>query len=239
MVGAHKLAGTYNRTVDRYIALTNFARDIFIESGLPGERIAVKPNFARDRGAPVAERERRGFLYVGRLSAEKGCMLLADAARRMKSGPTLTVVGDGPLRPDMERAAAECPNLVLAGSCTPDDVYEQMRSALAVVIPSLCYEMFPVVAAEAFAAGAPVVASAHGGLTSIVSDDRTGKLVTPGHATALARALDELHASPDEAARMGVAARQRYEAEYSPSANYRQLSAIYDEVIAKTVARSA
>jgi len=166
-------------------------------------------------------------------------MLLADAVRQMQSGATVTVVGDGPLRDDMARAASELPNLVLAGSCPPDEVHARMRSAQAVVIPSLCYEMFPVVAAEAFGAGTPVVASAHGGLTSIVEAGRTGQLFMPGDATALARSLDELHASPGETARMGCAARERYEAEYSPSANYRQLSAIYDDVIDSSLARSA
>jgi glycosyltransferase involved in cell wall biosynthesis len=239
MVGVHKAAGTYSRVVDRYIALTDFARGRFVDAGLPAARIAVKPNFARDRGAPHATVAREGFLYVGRLSAEKGCMLLVEAARRMKTGATVTVVGDGPLREDMARAARDVPNLVLVGSCPPDDVHARMRSAQAVVIPSLCYEMFPVVAAEAFGAGTPVVASAHGGLTSIVEDGGTGRLFTPGDATALAQALDELAASPHMMQRMGFSARQRYEAEYSPSANYWQLRAIYEDVIASSVARSA
>ena len=239
MVGVHKIAGTYSRKVDRYIALTEFARSRFIDAGLPAGRIAVKPNFARDRGAPGITGERNGFLYVGRLSAEKGCLLLVEAARRMKSGAAVTVVGDGPLRDEMARAANELPNLILAGSCPPDDVHARMLSAQAVVIPSLCYEMFPVVAAEAFGAGAPVVASAHGGLTSIVDEGRTGRLVSPGDATALARTLDDLHAAPRETTRMGAAARQRFEAEYSPNANYRQLSAIYDDVIDARMARSA
>ena len=239
MVGIHRAVGTYARTVDRYIALTEFARGRFIASGLPAQRIAVKPNFARDRGAPAPGGPRAGFLYVGRLSAEKGCMLLVDAARLMESAATITVVGDGPLREEMARAASDVPNLVLAGSCPPDDVHARMLSARAVVIPSLCYEMFPVVAAEAFGAGVPVVASAHGGLTSIVDEGRSGRLFTPGDAAALARTLDELHAAPLEAARMGAAARQTYEAQYSPSANYRQLSAIYGDVIASRMARSA
>lgn len=166
-------------------------------------------------------------------------MLLVEAVRQMKSGATVTVVGDGPLREDMARAAIELPNLVLAGSCPPDEVHARMRSAQAVVIPSLCYEMFPVVVAEAFGAGAPVLASAHGGLTSIVDAGRTGQLFTPGDATALARCLDELQASPEETAQMGLAAREDYEAEYSPSANYTQLSALYDDVIDSSVARSA
>jgi len=113
-----------------------------------------------------------------------------------------------------------------------------MCAARAVVIPSTCYEMFPVVAAEAFAAGTPVVASAHGGLKSIVEDGHTGRLFTPGDAAALASTLDALHADSSAVA-MGVAARRRYETAYSPSANYQQLNAIYDSVIGAGAVRSA
>jgi glycosyltransferase involved in cell wall biosynthesis len=239
MVGLHKIGGTYAHAVDRFIALTEFARQRFAASGLPAGRIAVKPNFARDRGTAGGGTAREGFLYVGRLSEEKGCTLLADAVRQMKSGATVTVVGDGPLREEMARAASELSNLVLAGSCLPHEVHERMCTARAVVIPSLCYEMFPVAAAEAFGAGAPVVASAHGGLTSIVEDGHTGRLFPPGDAAALARTLDDMHAAPREAAQMGAAARQSYETRYSPSANYRQLRAIYDDVIAARMVRSA
>ena len=238
MVGVHRIAGTYERMVDRYIALTNFARDRFIESGLPAARIAVKPNFARDRGTPTGSFARSGFLYVGRLSAEKGCMLLVEAARLMRSPATITIVGDGPLRGDVERAAAENPRLIVTGALAANDVHERMLDAQAVVIPSLCYEMFPVVAAEAFSAGAPVVASGHGGLMSIVEDGHNGMLVTPGDAAALARALDSLHDAPNAAMRMGTAARERYEAAYSPPANYERLQAIYADAIAAAAARS-
>ena len=239
MIGVHKVVRTYARMVDRYIALTEFARERFVDSGIPADRIAVKPNFARDRGPGDAARSRDGFLFVGRLSAEKGCMLLVEAARLMKSGATVTVVGDGPLRGELELAAAGVSNLMFAGSCAPGDVHVRMRAARAVVIPSTCYEMFPVVAAEAFAASTPVVASAHGGLTSIVEEGRTGRLFLPGNAAALAQVLDELHEAPENAARMGVAARSRYEAAYSPAANYAELSAIYDDVLGSRVARSA
>lgn len=239
MVGLHRIAGTYARTVDRYIALTEFARSRFVDAGLPPNRITVKSNFASDRGVPNGEARRSGFLYVGRLSAEKGCMVLLEAARRMKCAATVTFVGDGPLREDILRIAADIPRVVLAGSCVPDDVHRRMQAAQAVVIPSLCYEMFPVVAAEAYAAGAPVIASAHGGLTSIVDDGRTGMLVAPNDPDALARALDSLSAAEDAAARMGIAARARYEREYSPAANYEQLQSIYDSVLRPKMARSA
>jgi glycosyltransferase involved in cell wall biosynthesis len=239
MIGAHKMIRTYTRAVDCFIALTEFARARFIASGLPAHRTVVKPNFARDRGTSIADSTRSGFLYVGRLSEEKGIALLIEAARLMTSDATITIVGDGPLRDVVERAAAEIPRLRFVGACTADAVHAHKSAATAVVIPSLCYEMFPVVAAEAFGAGTPVIASAHGALTSIVEDGVTGRLFTSGDATALARALDALTTTPELARRIGAGARARYDREFSPVANYAQLSSIYESVLAARLVRLA
>lgn len=238
MVALHRRAGTYANAVDRYIALTDFARDRFVAAGIPADRIDVKPNFAPDpfRESAAAEPPREGFLYVGRLSAEKGPLWLADAASRMGSEATVTIVGDGPLRGEIEAAGGANARLRVFGSRSRSDVQHLMRHATAVVIPSLCFEMFPVVAAEAFAAGCPVIASDHGGLASIVTEGVTGRLVPPGDAPALAAALDRLGSEPGEAARMGQRARRRYEEAYSPDATYARLDAIYRDVLA---ARSA
>lgn len=238
MVSAHRLIGTYARAVDRFVALTDFARERFVASGLPARRIVVKPNFAPDRGAPSGAAAREGFLYVGRLSEEKGIMLLIEAARRMTSDATITIVGDGPQRAAVERAAGELPRIRYVGAAPAEVVHARMSEAAAVVIPSLCYEMFPVVAAEAFGAGTPVVASAHGGLTSIVEDGLTGRLFAPGDASALARALDAFAEEREAAVQMGNAARARYERQFSPAANYAQLSGIYAGVLGSRMADS-
>ena len=237
MVAVHKVAGTYRNLVDRYIATTEFARAQFIRAGLPADRVVVKPNLAHDRSCPTSREQRRdGFLYVGRLSEEKGILLLLEAARRMRSGATVTIVGDGPLRHAVEAAVATDTRLCYEGPLAPAEVHARMLRARALVIPSLCFENFPVVAAEAFSAGTPVVASAHGGLTSIVSDGATGRLVTPGDADAFASALDALESTAEASMRMGRAARARYEAALSPAANYAQLVQVYAEARARRAA---
>ena len=237
MVAVHKVAGTYRNMVDRYIATTEFARAQFVRAGLPADRVVVKPNLAHDRSCPTTRAQKReGFLYVGRLAEEKGILFLIEAARRMKSGAPITVVGDGPLREAVQAAAAELPRLRYEGPLPPVEVHARMLRARAVVIPSLCFENFPVVAAEAFSSGCPVVASAHGGLTSIVSEGQTGRLVTPGDAAALAATLDALHAAPEASTEMGRAARARYERELSPAANYEQLMRVYAAVRARRAA---
>src|SRR5271169_3732856 len=71
MIDTHRRRGTWLHKVDRFIALSAFARKKFIAAGFPADRIAVKPNFAVDRGTATAA-ARAGALYVGRLSSEKG-----------------------------------------------------------------------------------------------------------------------------------------------------------------------
>ena len=149
----------------------------------------------------------------------------------MRSSARVTIVGDGPLRGLVEQAAREIARITFLGPLPPDAVHQEMRASRAVIIPSLCFENFPVVAAEAYAAGRPVVASAHGGLTSIVADGETGVLVPPDDPDALASALDSVDEARSTATRMGRAARTRYEADLSPASNYAQLERIYHDAI--------
>lgn len=82
MLATHRALGTWQRKVDLYIALTEFARGKFIEGGLPAERIVVKPNFvAGDFAAKSGSGEYA--LFVGRLSEEKGPQLLVEAWRKL------------------------------------------------------------------------------------------------------------------------------------------------------------
>ncbi len=95
MLTMHRSLGTWQRCVDRYIAMTEFARAKFIAGGLPAEKIAVKPNFCSiDPG--VGQGEGGYALFVGRLSAEKGIGTLMNAWRRLGRPVPLYIAGDGP-----------------------------------------------------------------------------------------------------------------------------------------------
>ena len=96
-IALHRGLGTWTKLVDRHIALTHFAKAKFVEGGLSEERIAVKPNFVVDCGYPrsTAASVRKGALFVGRLSPEKGLLTLVRAWRKLTL--PLQVIGDGPL----------------------------------------------------------------------------------------------------------------------------------------------
>lgn len=238
MIGYHSLAGTWHRKVARFIALTDFAKAVFVASGLPQERIAVKPNFIPDPRPELGEiaTERCGAVYVGRLSAEKGIRTLIEAWKSLGDVP-LTIIGDGP-----ERAAAEAiapGNVRFAGWLDRGAVHKAMASAEMLIVPSLWFENFPVVVVEAMALGTPVIASRLGALTSIVTDRVDGRHFAAGDAVDLARIVREVLGDRVGLAALGAGARRTWETLISPGPNLTCLSGIYDSVLEGARGRAA
>jgi glycosyltransferase involved in cell wall biosynthesis len=231
MLSLHRALGTWNM-VDRFIALTEFAKQKFIEGGFPPEKISVKPNFVHPDPGPG---EGRGgyALFVGRLSPEKGLGTLLMAWERLGGKAPLKIVGDGPLAPEVQEAQKRIPGVEWLGRKAPEEVYALMGEASFLVFPSEWYEGFPKVLAEAFAKGLPVLASVLGSQGSIVDHGRTGLHFRPGDQEDLAAKVEWLLAHPNELARMRKEARAEYEAKYTAEQNYAQLMAIYHAVLSK------
>ena len=221
MLALHRALRTFERKVTRYIALTQFCRDKFIQAGLPARRIDVKPNFA-DFGLPREPRARSRMLFVGRRAVEKGIDVLAQAWPGC-ADIGLRVVGEGSAGAALESQAG----VEMLGGRSSAQVQIEMQSAAALVLPSICFENFPRTVVEAFGAGLPVIASRIGALAELVEPGKTGLLFEPGDAKDLARALRWAAAHPQQMAAMGANARARYEALYTPDINYLQLLAIY------------
>lgn len=235
MLTLHRGLGTYRSKVARYIALNEFCRGKFIEGGLPAERVVVKPNFVdwaegrpHPNHLPRGEGERKGLLFVGRLSVEKGVATLAGAMARL-SDAQLRVAGDGPEAGLLEGVAG----VTRLGSLPGDAVRKEMGRAAALVVPSIWYETFGLVIIEAFACSTPVIASRIGALADIVRDGETGLLFEPGNPRDLADKMAWALAHPEQMAAMGRNARAQYEAEFSAEVNYRRLMEIYDGVLAE------
>lgn len=227
LLTVHRGMGTWTREVDAYIALTEFARGKFVQGGLPREKIVVKPNFV---GSETEAGEGKGgyALFVGRLSQEKGIDTLLAAWERLRGEVPLKIVGDGPLAPDVARAAGRLPAVEYAGRQPKDRVLGLMRDAAALIFPSLWYEGFPMVIAESYAAGLPVFASDLGSMSSLVRHGRTGLRFRPGDPGHLADTMRWAREHPTELARMRVEARAEFEAKYTAERSYRSLLEIYD-----------
>jgi glycosyltransferase involved in cell wall biosynthesis len=228
MLAVHRGMGSWQTKVDVYIALSEFARRKFIEGGLPGDRVVVKPNFV---ASDLTPRTQPGgyVLFVGRLSEEKGPQLLLSAWHGMHTIIPLRIAGDGPLFEKLSReiGASSLAHIELVGQRTSDEVRALMRGARFLVFPSMWYEGFPMTIAEAFASGLPVVVSRLGSMAEIVQHGVTGLHFEPGAATDLAAKVEWAWNRPEELARMGRDARAEYEAKYQPSTNYELLMDIY------------
>jgi glycosyltransferase involved in cell wall biosynthesis len=223
-LGVHRRMGTF-RHVAAFLAVSEFVRDKHLEAGMDATRIRVKPNFV----APMPRREGPGrdFLYLGRLSAEKGLDRLVSRWRDMPG--RLVVVGDGPDRARLEAAAPD--TVEFRGAVPPQDVGGFLSQARALVLPSICYEGAPRTVVEAYAAGVPVVANRHGALPSVVSEGVTGLLVDPatpdGWRDALVRLGDD-----SASVRLGEGAFANWRSRYSPEQGLADLEAAYTAVTA-------
>ena len=189
---------------------------------------------ATDLFSPSSNGGRRSdrLLFVGRLNAQKGIEMLLRALAVTTSKPSLDVVGDGP---DGERLKALAGELEIAGrirwigALPQQQLTEYYRAATALVVPSV-NEGLGLVAVEAQLCETPVIAFDSGGLSDVVSNQRTGILVEDISASSLAAAIDSLLASPDRAAALGAAGRLHALATFAPESVARRYATLYRSV---------
>jgi glycosyltransferase involved in cell wall biosynthesis len=232
MLTVHRLLKTFDKYVTTYIAVSDFAAAKFIQGGLPPDKLVVKPNFiepdpGRGRGSG------NYCMFVGRLTPEKGIHTLLKAWTGAAPPPfDLEIAGDGELASEVAQAAADFPRIRWLGRLQKPELYERMKNAVALVVPSTWYEPFGVVLAEAFAMGVPVVASRIGALAALVDHGRTGLLCAPGDAEDLSSQISWLQAHPVALAHMRDEARRQFETHYAGDRNYLLLMDIYRNAIA-------
>jgi glycosyltransferase involved in cell wall biosynthesis len=225
---AHRRRGTWERLVDRFVAPSGFAKRKLAAAGIAPERIAVKPNPVPDPGPPGPPG--RGAVYAGRLSREKGVDLLLDAWRTLPGATPLAIAGDGPEAPALRARARGIAGVEFLGELPRERVAALLAGCAFAVVPSLCYEVFGLAAAEAMAAGRAVVASDAGALSELVEHGANGLLFRSGDAEGLASACRRLLDDPGLAQAFGREARARYEAELAPAHATERLLALYAEV---------
>ncbi len=232
MLSVHHLLGTWTKHVDRYIALSEFSRTKFIAAGLPEAKVVVKPNFVlHDPG--IGTHDGDYAVFIGRLSEEKGLRTLMQAWRRVNPAYLLRVIGDGPLfdhlQSEVDRHGLS--NVHLHGRLPREKSLKVLQRARCLILPSNCYENFPMTIAEAYACGTPVIASRLGAMAEIVQDGRTGLHFTAGDADDLATKVDWVWGHADDTCRMASRARAEFETKYTAQGNYGMLMAIYESVV--------
>jgi glycosyltransferase involved in cell wall biosynthesis len=230
MLATHNYMHTWSKAVSAYIALSNFARDKFIQGGFPAEKILVKPNFLKtDPG--VGDGSGNYALFVGRLTPEKGISTLLEAWREIGTKLPLQIAGDGPMAPEVERADREIEGVTWLKWLPREEVLERMKNASVLILTSTWFEPFGLILAEAFAVGLPVIASNLGSMSTMVEHERTGLHFSAGNAKSLVEAVGWWSAHPAEAALMRGRVRLEYETKYTAERNYSQIMNIYELVL--------
>lgn len=232
MLGTHRALDTWNEKVDAYIALTEFARQKFIQGGLPAERIAVKPNFLDPDPGP-RQGPGEGAVFVGRLSEQKGLLTLLEAWRRVPSEFPLRIIGEGPLLKELQvrKTGWALTNVKIEGRLPREETIAAIRRAQFLIFPSQWYECFPLTLIEAFACGVPVIASQLGAMAELVDDGRTGMLFRAGESKDLAEKIAWARCHARETDAMARACREVFLAKYTADKNFDQLMAIYNAIM--------
>ncbi|MFT3949350.1 MAG: glycosyltransferase family 4 protein [Agriterribacter sp.] len=175
----HRRINTWNK-VSKYIVLSEPSKELFIKSRLnvqPG-KFVVKPNFVQPFTGEAIKKKDGYFLFVGRLSEEKGIGVLLGAFRN--SSNKLQIAGSGPWLAEVESACNENNNISYLGSLTKQQVEEHMMKATALIFPSIWHETFGLVIIEAFSLGLPVIASNIGAAKTLVQHGYNGRHFIPG-----------------------------------------------------------
>ena len=170
----HNKIGTWNM-ISYYFTLSAFAKNILIESqiDISNNKFIVKPNFCNVATESINKKVFEDyFIYVGRLSAEKGVIPLIKAFSKMNH--RIKIYGDGPLRKEVEAYANLYRNIEYMGFKDKDFLNEEVKKANALIVPSICYEGMPMGILEAFSLGTPVLCSNIGVMSQMITPMKTG-----------------------------------------------------------------
>lgn len=240
MLCAHRALGTFEQVVDTYSAPSRFCQEQAAATGIPREKITMRPNFLLHD--PGARRSSDNFaVFVGRLCAEKGVWQLLRAWQRLRRMP-LVMVGDGPLRREAERFVMQnsMGQVSFLGALSAIDTQAILKAARFLVFPSVAYETFGMAALEAAACGVATLGSRLGAIPELVEAGRTGLLFDPQDPDELAEKAEWAWSHPVSINEMGKAARKRYLSHHTAEQGYESLMRIYRSLnVRGEVGRSA
>lgn len=226
-------------SVDRFLFPSEFAQEQHRAAGID-RPMTVLPHFVPDVAAPEGPAESDEpaeapyFLYVGRLEKLKGVQDLMPLFRQ-RPGMRLKVVGSGDYRATLEQLAAGLDNVEFLGQVHPDQLARIYRNALAVLVPSICYEVFNLIPVEAFAHGTPAIVRDLGATPELVA--RSGAGFTFRTLDACGDAMERLTADHDLRETLGRRGRDAYQRYWTEQAHLDAYLEIVDGMLADRNAR--
>jgi glycosyltransferase involved in cell wall biosynthesis len=217
------------RLIDRFLAPSRFVRDKHRALGMTLPT-TVLPYFLPDRsphrsGDP-SPHPRPYFLFVGRLERIKGVDTILPQFRRADAAD-LVVAGEGSELPALRAAAAGMPNVTFLGAQPYERLRSLYRHAIALIVPSVCYEVFPMVILEALAEATPVIARNLAGAAEAVSDSHGGLLFDDD--AGLRAAMDRMRADSELRQALGTSGHRVFLDRWTSDAHLRGYLAVVEE----------
>jgi glycosyltransferase involved in cell wall biosynthesis len=219
--------------IDRFVTPSKFLKGKLVEGGFEPERITWIPNFV-DLDSFGGGPEGDYFLYMGRLSFDKGLDTLIRAVAGLERGE-LWIAGEGPHREHLQRLTLDLgtERVKFIGYRDHAEIGRILVKAQFVVLPSRSYENLPFSIMEAFASGKPVIASNVGGIPEMVDDGVNGFLFQIGDTVALTDRIRRLIHDPALRREMGQRGREKAEEIYNRNRHYERIMEVYGEVTGK------
>jgi glycosyltransferase involved in cell wall biosynthesis len=236
MISLHRRLATWQKRVDAFIALTAFQAEKLIAAGLPDDKLHIKPHFYASPPSPLPWDARNGsVIFIGRLGEEKGLKYLIQGwALWGADSPNLEIVGDGPLMNELVNMVAAMglgAKILFSGQLPFAEVQQKLARSRLLVMPSVCFEGFPMAIREAFSLGVPTAVSNLGSMPCIVNDGQDGVVFRPADAEDLLEKVRSLWNNQDQLAKMASNARAEFEQKYTEEINHSLLMRIYNIAI--------
>lgn len=213
-----RITGAYRRNVSAFACITDFQRQKLVQAGYDANKITVIPNSIE---APNNYEKIDGeyVAYIGRLSYEKGYDILVEVARR---NPHIKFRFAGATRSQNDKLTSD--NVDFVGYLQKVELQEFIKHAKFVVMPSRCYEGFPMAILEAAQYGKPTIGPDHGGFSEIIGrgDIAIGRLFRPGDIDDMEQQVVALWNNNQETAELGRKAFEKLHRKYSSEVVYRQ-----------------
>ncbi len=232
MIEYHRKQKTWQNLPSAFIALSEFSKQMFVDGGLPKERIFIKPNFIEDplnngSGLKIQEKKENMFLFVGRISTEKGIQDLIECWIQNKIKAKLVIAGDGPLRSKLEDKSKANPSVQWLGQISREEILQKLSVAKAMLFPTKCYEGQPLIILEALSVGCPVITSKIGNPQNMIDDGGSGLHFKTGDIKDMYQKISHIYYKTENRKEMSKKARERYLQNYTPEKNLEMMLDIY------------
>lgn len=252
--GLHKKLETFSKKIDRYVVINPLQEQFLLNSGIPKEKIFKKSNFllntfdtalttpsldgalalqasALELEAPVPFSTRDNFyLYVGRLSEEKGIRDLVEAF--IENGKPLKIVGDGPLaswvQEQIQASAQKKPNIEYLSAVPRESLAALYASCAALILPSRWFEGQPMTVIEAQSHGTIVIAADSANMRGMISHEADGYLYAIHPINQLNEVISIFEARSNETKdALSKAAYDRFQRSYTINQHINALKLLY------------